>query len=71
MRLITAAGRNGGYYDKQRLVFVAEANPLRAGFVGIARRIALTNSPPATVRPCSRALFRSAFRSATKCSFPN
>ena len=29
VRLITAAGRNGGYYDKQRLVFVAEANPLR------------------------------------------
>lgn len=30
VRLITAAGRNGGYYDKQRLVFVAEANPLRS-----------------------------------------
>jgi apolipoprotein N-acyltransferase len=28
VRLITAAGRNGGYYDKQRLVFVAETNPL-------------------------------------------
>jgi len=26
-RLITAAGRNGGYYDKQRLVLGAEANP--------------------------------------------
>ncbi len=29
VRVITAAGRNGGHYDKQRLVFVAEANPLR------------------------------------------
>ena len=29
-RLITAAGRNGGFYDKQRLVLFAEANPLRA-----------------------------------------
>jgi len=29
VRLITATGHNGGYYDKQRLVFVAEANPLR------------------------------------------
>ena len=29
VRLITAAGRNGGHYDKQRLVFVAETNPLR------------------------------------------
>ena len=29
IRLITAAGRNGGHYDKQRLVFVAETNPLR------------------------------------------
>ena len=28
-RLITAAGRNGGFYDKQRLVLFAEANPLR------------------------------------------
>jgi len=28
VRLITAAGRNGGYYDKQRLVLGAEANPL-------------------------------------------
>lgn len=27
VRLITAAGRNGGYYDKQRLVLGAEANP--------------------------------------------
>jgi apolipoprotein N-acyltransferase len=27
-RLITAAGRNGGAYDKQRLVLLAEANPL-------------------------------------------
>src|SRR5437870_103764 len=30
VRLITAAGRNGGYYDKQRLVLGAEANPLAA-----------------------------------------
>ncbi len=29
VRLITAAGRNGGHYDKQRLVFIAESNPLR------------------------------------------
>jgi apolipoprotein N-acyltransferase len=29
-RLITAAGRNGGSYDKQRLVLFAEANPLRS-----------------------------------------
>jgi apolipoprotein N-acyltransferase len=29
VRLVTAAGRNGGHYDKHRLVFVAEANPLR------------------------------------------
>jgi apolipoprotein N-acyltransferase len=29
VRLITAAGHNGGHYDKQRLVFVAETNPLR------------------------------------------
>jgi apolipoprotein N-acyltransferase len=29
VRLITAGGRNGGHYDKQRLVFVAETNPLR------------------------------------------
>jgi apolipoprotein N-acyltransferase len=30
VRLLTTAGRNGGYYDKQELVLVAEANPLRA-----------------------------------------
>lgn len=30
VRLITAAGRYGGHYDKQRLVFVAETNPLRS-----------------------------------------
>jgi apolipoprotein N-acyltransferase len=30
VQLITAAGHNGGHYDKQRLVFVAESNPLRA-----------------------------------------
>ncbi len=30
VRLLTAAGRNGGYYDKQELVLVAEANPLHA-----------------------------------------
>ena len=30
VRLITAAGRNGGYYDKQRLVLGAESNPLAA-----------------------------------------
>jgi apolipoprotein N-acyltransferase len=29
VRLITAAGHNGGYYDKQRLVLIAESNPLR------------------------------------------
>jgi len=29
VRLVTAAGRNGGHYDKQRLVLFAEANPLR------------------------------------------
>jgi apolipoprotein N-acyltransferase len=29
VRLITAAGHDGGHYDKQRLVFVAETNPLR------------------------------------------
>jgi apolipoprotein N-acyltransferase len=28
VRLVTAAGRNGGHYDKQRLVLFAEANPL-------------------------------------------
>ena len=30
VRLLTPAGRNGGYYDKQELVLVAEANPLRS-----------------------------------------
>jgi apolipoprotein N-acyltransferase len=30
VRLITAAGRNGDHYDKQRLVFIAERNPLRS-----------------------------------------
>jgi apolipoprotein N-acyltransferase len=30
VRLLTADGRNGGYYDKQELVLVAEANPWRA-----------------------------------------
>jgi apolipoprotein N-acyltransferase len=29
VRLITATGHYGGHYDKQRLVLVAEANPLR------------------------------------------
>jgi len=29
-RLITSEGRNGGFYDKQRLVLFAEANPLRS-----------------------------------------
>ena len=29
IRLITADGRNGGYYDKQRLVLVAEGDPIR------------------------------------------
>jgi apolipoprotein N-acyltransferase len=29
VRLITAGGHYGGHYDKQRLVFVAETNPLR------------------------------------------
>jgi apolipoprotein N-acyltransferase len=28
VRLLTTDGRNGGYYDKQELVLVAEANPL-------------------------------------------
>jgi len=30
VRLLTADGRNGGYYDKQELVLVAEATPWRA-----------------------------------------
>ena len=70
MRLITAAGRNGGYYDKQRLVFVAEANPLgrvlsedRAG----SPRQFTAGDGSAVLR----ASFHSAFRSATRRSSPS
>ena len=70
VRLITAAGRNGGYYDKQRLVFVAEANPLRSASAesrdGDPARLAAGTGPA-----CSRASFRSACRSATRSSFPS
>ncbi len=34
VRLITAAGRNGGAYDKQELVLLAEATPLRSAQAG-------------------------------------
>ena len=47
VRLITAAGRNGGHYDKHRLVVVAEANPLTPAW-SETHGITLANSPRAT-----------------------
>jgi apolipoprotein N-acyltransferase len=68
VRLITAAGRNGGYYDKQRLVFVAEANPLRSAsaespdgdpvqFTAGAEAGVLPGFVPLGVSICHEALF--------------
>ena len=68
VRLITAAGHNGGYYDKQRLVFVAEANPLRSAsakssdgdpeqFTAGDRAGVLPSFVPLGVSICHEALF--------------